>query len=144
MGKGTFWNLELKEGKVVARELGRNGLVLSGFSITALAFLLNLYQGRFLSDLLVAKLLIVSLTLYFIVSEIARNAVYYWEYALADAFYIVASVTLFSAMAYVVYSFQVGAEVFVLLCTLIGGLVVFLAYSSYGLSRMYKQDLRNR
>jgi hypothetical protein len=144
MGKVTFRNLELKEGKVVARELGRNGLVLSGFSITTIAFLLSQYREPFLQDLLVVKLLLISLALYFLVSEVARNAVYYWEYALADCSYVAASIILFSAIAYVIYAIRLGAEVFSLFLIVIGLLTVSLGYSLCGFWRMYKQESKKR
>lgn len=143
MGSKSFWELELGEkGRTVARELGRNGLILSGFSITALAFLLNLYGQNAPQNLLVVELYLVSLVTYFGMSEIARNAVYYWEYALADGLYIVASILLFSAVGGFVLSFRLGGEVFMLVCLLIAALVISLAYSAYGFRRMYRKALK--
>ena len=140
MGKKTFWDLPLKEGKVVSRELGRNALVLSGFSVTTLAFIMNLYREQFRGDLLAVQLFLGSLIAYFVVSEIARNAVYYWEYAIADIGYISASILLFSALAQVILTFQLGVAIFVFACTLITALTIFTALSLHGIWRMYKQD----
>jgi len=138
----TFWKLELrKDGKAVARELGRNALVLSGFSVTTLAFLLSQYQ---VSLLLAARSSLLSLALYFLVSELARNSVYYWEYAASDCLYVFASIVLFSTIAYVVYLLQLGVEVFALFTAVIALLAISLIYSLCGLRRLYKQSVKKR
>ena len=140
MGKKTFWNLPLKEGKVVSRELGRNALILSGFSITTLVFLMNLYREQFRVDLLGVQLFLASLIAYFVVSEIARNAIYYWEYAIADIGYISASILLFLALAQVILTFQLGVMIFAFAFALITALTIFTISSLRGIWRMRKQD----
>jgi len=140
----TFWNLKLEEkGKGIARELGRNGLVLSGFSITALAFIFSLFKEQILGNLLILKLFFASLIVYFIVSEVARNAIYYWEYALADLGYFGASFCLFLALALFILGFGLGVEIFILIWFLLILLTSGLIYSTYGLIRMISQDRRH-
>jgi hypothetical protein len=143
MAKVTFWNLPLgKEGKVVARELGRNGLVLAGFSVTTIAFLLGQYAALFQNDLLPVKLILVSLALYFLVSELARNAIYYREYALADFSYVSASIVLFVAISLIIYKLQLGAEILSLFAVVVVLLGASLMSSLWGFWRMYRQDFK--
>ncbi|OGD53734.1 hypothetical protein A3K80_06900 [Candidatus Bathyarchaeota archaeon RBG_13_38_9] len=144
MSDKSFFELELKEGKVVSRDLSQKGLILSGFTIATLAFLFGLSREYILKNPVIIQTLFISLVIYFGISELARQTIKYWEYAIAEIGYIAASIFLFSAMLLFIHTYGLGIGIFSLMALLIFVLIVSFILTVRNVARMIKEDRKKQ
>ena len=140
----TFWNIPLPtgEGEKKVRELGRDALILSVFSVTSFALLYGLSGQQFSINSIIIQLLFLSILIFFICSEVSRNAKYYCEYAFADILYLIASFMLFFDFTILIFKMQIGLIVAMTVGGLLGYLILNFGYSLYMIVVQIKQILK--
>ncbi len=113
LARKKFWRLELHpEDKEEARDLREHSLFLAGFSLVSFGILMSFDLAQIkvllhpIVGLRIPQYLFICLILFATCSEVSRRIKYYYEYVLADIFYMSGIMLLYFLLSTTVFQMK--------------------------------------
>jgi hypothetical protein len=145
MSKKSIFRVELNPGdKEEARDLREHSLFLAGFSLVSLGILLSfdIEQVRFFLHpnigVRIHQYLFICLILFATCSEVLRRIKHYYDYIIADIFYILGMLMLYSILSTIIFNMRPSLFIKAFTLILLGYMIYNLIHDLFSILQSAK------